>query len=270
MHSRVKRLLWLVAFAILFAVPAVAADNLRHPELRKFEEEGGKVEFIGHAYGLDGWLLTRKDVSPRTVYTTPEGGLVMGLLVNPEGKLETTEQLLAFKARTEGAQESLPGASLATASAVEKFYAAVEKSNWVVAGNPDAPYIYVFMNVTCDHCQAYWKELQAAVKGGQAQVRLVPFGISPENVETGAAFLSVDNPVAAWQQFIEGNKGALSKDKIKEAGLAALDANTQLLKTWKIAGVPPYTVYRKPADGKVMTVIGRPENTMRVLADLMK
>lgn len=261
---------WAVLFVLVFTLPAQAAENLRHPELQRFEEQGGKVEFLGHAYGLDGWLLTKSDLQPTAAYTTPEGGLVRGVLINPEGNIETMEQLLAFKARMEGAQDALPGASAAPgAPKAEKFYAEVEKAPWAKVGAEDAPYLYMFFNVNCDHCQKYWKDLQPAIKSGKLQVRLAPFGAAPENRVGGAGVLSSKTPGEAWDKYIAGDKSAIDKDKLVDGSLAAVDANTALLKKWNVQGVP-FTVYRRLTDGVVTVIAGRPDNIMLILADLIK
>ncbi len=255
-------------------VPATAApgNELRHPELEKFKSEGGDVEFIGHAYGLDGWLLTRKDIPPRTAYTTPQGGLVLGNLVNPQGEVETMSQLHALKAKMEGSQEAIPGAEepSSNVSKSERFYATVEKkAAWVQAGKQDAPYLYMFMNVNCDHCKEYWKALEPAVKAGRLQVRLVPFGQAQANREGGAALLSSADPGAAWSDYIAGKQNALAKEKAVDGSLAAIDANTRMVKTFGLAKTP-FTIYRRPDDGKLTVIAGKPSNMMLLESELAR
>lgn len=247
-----------------------AVENLRHLQLQKFESEGGKVEYLGNAYGLDGWLLVKEGMPPQAAYTTRQGGLVMGPLVDPEGIVITQNQLAAWRAKAEGrSQAALPGSAESQARNAETFYGQVEQANWIKAGSDDAPYIYMFMNVTCDHCQNYWKDLQDQVKAGKLQVRLVPFGVQDENKITGAALLSVADPAAAWTQYINGNKSALSKDKIVDGAVAKLDANRALLAKWNVASTP-FTIYRRLNDGKVMVINGRPQNAMMIMADMIK
>lgn len=257
-----------MAGLLIHAGTADAAEDRRHPELQKFESEGGRIEFLGHALGLDGWLLLTKDGRAQYAYTSPEGGLVLGMLVNPDGTVETANQLKAYKAKMEGAQESLPGADKG-ASKAEQLYAAVEKSNWVALGNKDAPYLYMFMNVSCEHCQAFWKDLQRTVEKGNLQVRFVPFGKLAENNEGGAALLSVPDPAAAWQEYLAGKTEALGKDKISPGALDKVAANTALAEEWRLKGTP-FTLYRKVDNGTVLAVVGRPANVMLVLADLLR
>jgi thiol:disulfide interchange protein DsbG len=270
----IKNLLIAGAMAALFASPAFAQGD-RHPELDRFEKkDGGKVEFLGHAYGLDGWLLMTKEGKPRYAYTTPEGGLVLGMLIDPEGKVKTGEQLKAYMAKNQAApaaeqEKAPPEAAPEKASKSEQLYAEVEKAAWIAAGNASAPHLYMFVNVNCGHCQEYWKDLSGALKSGSVQVRLVPFGAAPANREGGAALLSVDDPARAWNAYIAGDKSALARDKIADGALAKLDANTALAEKWKLRAAP-FTLYREAETGSLIVIAGKRQNPMLVVADLMK
>lgn len=247
--------------------------NMRHTALREFEtKDGGKVEYMGHALGLDGWMLIKKDGTRLTAYTTVEGGLVVGQLVDQDGMIETVEQMKALAAKQMGGQQALPGALdlKSSASKAERFYAEVEKNGaWVQAGPDNAPYIYVFMNVSCDHCMEYWKDLEGAVNAGKLQVRLLPWGTAEENRFGGAAMMSSAKPGDAWSAYIKGDKSALSRDKIVDGALAAVAANGDFLKKWNI-GANPFTMYRRPEDGKITVIMGRPQNTLLLIADLVR
>lgn len=62
---------------------------------RLIDEKNLEVHYLGHSYGLDGWALKGGEdgKTVQYVYTTPEGGLVLGLLFGPEGEIETTSQI---------------------------------------------------------------------------------------------------------------------------------------------------------------------------------
>lgn len=263
-----RTMLGVLALVFVFAISPVLAADI-HPELKKFQDEGGGVEFMGHDLGVDGWLITTPAGQRKYAYTTPEGGLIMGILVDKDGKIRTAEQIKAVQAKMAGEQVSMPGADKSGASKPERFYALVEKSDWVGFGSPDAPYVYMFMNITCDHCQKFWGDLREHVKSGLIQVRFIPFGQKDANRNTGAALLSVADPMAAWESYLKGDEKALSTDKITEGKMLRLDANTALFRDWKLGG-PPLTVYRRPLDGKIMLLEGRPKNTMLLLADMIK
>jgi protein-disulfide isomerase len=263
--------------AAVFLLLVLAATSLaqaqeppRHPGIDNFEKEGGTAEHMGRALGLDGWILVDKEQNIKTVYTTPEGGMVMGVLVDDQGNNLTGAQLQHYRARLDGSQAAMKDAENSPlANAAEKAYAATEAAAFVVAGNAQAPYVYMFMNVNCDHCQKLWRDLQPAVSGGKLQIRLVPFGAAVANREGGAALLSVKDPGAAWSAYIAGDAAALSRDKIGAGALEKIDANTKLFKDRGMQG-PPFTLYRRPASGEIKAVVGVPESTMVLLADVMK
>lgn len=255
---------------VLFTGMPVAAQSIDHPGLKKFIEEGGKVDYLGNLHGLDGWVVSMGEAEPRTVYTNKQGAMVMGILMSEDGTVETQKQLLNLKNRIEGSQTAMPGAEKSNGAKVERLYAEIEKANWLKIGAEDAPYIYVIMNVNCDHCQNYWKDLQPQIKAGRVQVRLLPFGKADANRDGGAALLSVADPGAAWLDYIGGKTELLAKDKAVIDKFGDIDANTALVNKWKLQGTPPYTVYRKRSDGKIVAIVGRPKNMMLLQADLLK
>jgi thiol:disulfide interchange protein DsbG len=267
-----KKYIFMAAAALVLAAPAVAQDGVyRHPQLTAYEEAGGTVEYLGHAYGLDGWLMMQDEEStPRTVYTTPYGGLVTGVLFGPRGEVETKKQMEALKSRVEGSQAAAPGAEKSFSQKAEQFYAAVEKSAFVRVGDVNAPYIYIIVNVNCADCKSYWTSLKPHVESGKLQVRIVPFGRSPANRDGGAALLSVDDPAAAWDKYIAGDTAALAKSLATAAAADDIASNSKLLQDFKLKGNPPYTVYKHLATGKVMSVTGQPQNLMLLMADLIR
>ncbi len=260
-----------VAVADSGSAPAAKASSpADNPAFKKFLDEGGRIEFIGHAYGVDGWLLIHKDNKFTTIYTTADGGFIKGGLFDQQGQPVTAQQIAAFRARMNGAQGAVPGAEKGNGSKAEAVYARVEKANWVRVGSKDAPYLYMFINVGCPHCQELWKKLQPSVKAGTLQLRIVPFGEKPENREGGAALLSVDKPGEAWQDYMDGKQDALAKEKIRGDALKEIDENTKLVQATEIPGPLPFTIYRKLTDGQVTAIVGEPDNIMVVQADLMK
>ncbi len=275
----VKRIvLFLVtAAALLLAAPSFASvpedqpgqtkQVKRNPIMDRFERDHDKIEFLGNAYGMDGWIITNDKGGVQYVYTTPEGALLVGWLFAPDGSPETAKQLKAYKARTEGSQASAPGAEHSSSKS-EMLYTETESTNWVALGDSHAPYIYIFMNVDCDHCQNFLKDLDASIKDGKIQARLIPYGTIEGNRNGGAALLSAEHPDAAWQAYVAGDKTALGKDKIKPGAYEKIDANTALVKKWKLQG-PPFTLYRRPADGVLTAIAGRPENVMLLPAEFL-
>ncbi len=251
------------------AQSSAAADIVaRTPALTDFQKEGGVVEYLGREGSLEGFALITKDQNLKTVYLTPEGTMVMGILVDDTGANLTAAQLRAYQQRLEGDQAALPGAEATDVSKAERVYAAAEKAAWVSVGESDAPYVYMFLNVNCDHCKAMFRDLQGAVTSGQVQLRLLPYGTADANREGGAALLSVADPAAAWLAYIKGDQTALSADKIAPGSLEKIAANTALVSAQKIKG-PPFTLYRRPSDGVVTGMVGRPKNPLALVSDLV-
>lgn len=266
----------IMAAAVAFMVtgnPAYAQKKPNVPEIAKFEAMGGKVIYLGKSYDIDGWLLAKRDGEPHTIiYVSPLGVMLRGHLFSPAGKDITKMQLQIYKQKMSGNQAPIDipdNVDKDTVPLGEQFYTALDKSNWVRAGVPDAPYVYMLINVNCEHCQSLWRTFKGSVDKGLLQVRIVPLGAEDANLNGGAALLSVDNAADAWQKYMDGNKGALDKTLIKGDALDRMAANNKLMKKWKPPQIP-MTVYRKVTDGTVMVVPGQPSNPMLIMPDLMK
>ena len=254
------------------SMPAAAQQQPKTAELLRFEQNGGKLVYLGKSYDLDGWLLVDRSGKPKSVvYVSPMGALLVGKMFSGSGHNITKSQLEVYNARTSGAQDAIKVDNVdkdATPKS-ELFYADLEKGNWVRVGKPDAPYIYMFINVNCEHCQTVWRMFKGSVDKGMLQLRLVPAGEQDANLNGGAALLSVDDPGQAWQDFMDGKKGTLDKTLIKGDALDKMAANNKLAKKWKLPQYP-FEMYRKVSDGSLIVVEGEPSNPMQVMGDLMK
>lgn len=267
----IKGILRVLLMAGLMTAPvALAQTKPKHPAIDALEKAGGKVDFLGNSYSMDGWIVKDPEGNVKsTLYSTPEGALIVGMLFAPDGTSETQKQLEAYSKRISGeSQTAAPGAEKSSAKS-EKLYAETEKAGWVSIGASGAPYLYMFMNVNCDHCQGFWRDIENTVKAGKLQVRLVPYGKAPENRDGGAALLSAENPEQVWSAYLGGDKAALGADKVKGDAYAKLDANTAMANEWKLAE-SPFTLYRRPGDGKLTAILGRPENPLLLLAEFLK
>lgn len=285
-------ILMAVCAGVLFVAPAKA--QTLHPVLKKFQDEKqAKVEFLGNQSGLDGWLITGKNDAGADIvqyaYSTPMGGIVLGIMFGPDGEVVTVKQLEAYRERMKaGGQGSVPLENLTKgmeapkstavadpalnvdkAAKAEKFYALTEGANWVQIGKKDAPYMYVFINMTCEHCLTHWKLLKKYVDDGTLALRLVPFGAVDQNRKLGAALLASPQPDKLWRDFASGNVAALTVDGATDETLKKMDRNTALFGEFHLRSGPPFSIYRAPADGKIKAVMGRPENIMMLIADFM-
>ncbi len=261
-------------FALLSVNPAMAQE--RHVALDTLANNGYDVTFIGNDFGVDGWMVSGPDGGVQYAYETPEGGLVMGILFASDGSLQTAKQIEQFKdVLSEGSQEALAFNSVVeetNAPLSEKIYAEVEKSKWFAVGDSDAPYIYTFMNPTCEHCITFWNDhMKQHVDAGQLQIRFVPFGSADENREAAAVLLTADNAAERWRAYADGDKDAYDAQglKIPEGIYDAIDVNSGIFAKRKMNTVP-FSIYRAPVDGQVKVIAGIPENTMILLADFVR
>jgi protein-disulfide isomerase len=307
--------------SILVPQPA-AAQTKKPPELLSnyVAQKNGELYFMGNKYGLDGWAVDI-DGGRSYAYSTPEGGVVFGLLMSSSEEVVTQEQAqtlrnkLADQALTQEAQQNLleklnltddggteqsgdtkqavapvkasPSPAAAPQQAASKksdkpaqdtkksgkseiFYSIVEQADWFSVGNANAPYIYIFMNPTCEHCIAYWNDLKPHIDSGAIQLRILPFGSSADNKTASAALLSVSDPVKAWGSYTGGDKSALSEDKITDkSAYDKVAANTDIWMKWKLR-TTPFSVYRSPSDSKIKILIGKPDNTLLLLSDFIR
>lgn len=305
---------------LFILVPQPAAAQAKEPPqlLSDFvAQKNGKLHFLGHKYGLDGWAVD-VDGGRSYAYSTPEGGVVFGLLMSSPDEVVTQEQAetlrnkLADQALTQEAQQNLleklnltdsgnTGNNAAQQAAApvkaapapapkqvapkkldkaaqgakktgksEIFYNIVEQAHWFSVGNTNAPYIYIFMNPTCEHCIAYWNDLKPHIESGAIQLRILPFGSSADNKTASAALLSVSDPVKAWSSYISGDKSALSEDKITdEKAYDKVGTNTDIWMKWKLR-TTPFSVYRSPSDSKIKILIGKPDNPLLLLSDFIR
>jgi len=265
-------IMMLSVFSILQSSSSFAENALKlnHKILQKFKNNGGKIQFLGNAYGMDGWVVINPAGRAQYVYTNDQGALVEGMLFGPDGKLETVKEIKAFKERAAGGQGAVPGAENSKAlGKAERFYAEVEKSNWVALGDRSAPYIYTFINTSCRTCQNFWKKIEQGVNDNRVQVRLIPTGKKTDNYNGGAALLSSKDPYKAWVDTVNGDKNALNIKNIKKENYDKMNANNDLAAKWKIPDTP-FILYRKTINSDITAIVGIPENMMLLYSDIIK
>jgi hypothetical protein len=243
--------------------------------LQELEDKGYSIAYLGDDFGLDGWVIVSEEGQAQYGYSNSEGAFVLGMLFDPEAQLHTAKQLQAYRdLRREGGQAALNLSDRVQQSAApvsEKIYADVERAKWFSAGKADAPYIYTFINPTCDHCHDFWTaHMKALVDQGALQIRFIPFGSTDANRDQSAVLLSSENSEALWRKFAAGDQAALAKTgDIPEGLYQAVDFNTEVFKKWDLP-ILPFTIYRAPVDGEIKVIAGVPENSMMLLADFVR
>lgn len=257
-----------------FSAPAYAQKKPNTPEIQKFESMGGKLLYLGKSYDMDSWMFLKRNGEPHMIlYVSPAGAMVRGRLFGPGGKDVTKTQLEIYKRRMDSEQGAVDIPENADKDAIpisEQFYAAVEKkANWVRVGPPDAPYVYVFINVDCEHCQSLFRTFKGSLDKGMLQMRIIPTGEQENNLYGGAAMLSVEDGGKAWAEYMDGKRGSLDRTLIKGDAMDRLKVNNKLAQQWKLPQIP-FTIYRKVSDGTIMVLPGQPSNPMLIMPDLVK
>lgn len=277
MKTKAAYILAVVAALFLFgslSTPAFAQKKPNTPEIQKFESMGGKLLYLGKSYDMDSWMFLKRNGEPHMIlYVSPAGAMVRGRLFGPGGKDVTKTQLEIYKRRMDSEQGAVDIPENADKDAIpisEQFYAAVEKkANWVRVGPPDAPYVYVFINVDCEHCQSLYRTFKGSLEKGMLQMRIIPTGEQENNLYGGAAMLSVEDGGKAWAEYMDGKRGALDRTLIKGDAMDRLKVNNKLAQQWKLPQIP-FTIYRKVSDGTIMVLPGQPSNPMLIMPDLVK
>lgn len=180
MNGHYKRILPAVIFIFSVLVAPLYASAQQNPPLpaplKNMADEGAQMRYLGQQNGLDGWIAI-KGGKEQYFYVTADGqAFVMGLLFDKTGKITTLKQVQALQESGEG--ETLDffareGASSGMDAITpqdrtdrefktpsEQLFSDVESSNWIMLGNKDAPYIYVFIDPQCPYCHSFLNDLR--------------------------------------------------------------------------------------------------------------
>lgn len=260
------------AFFTLFTTSySLAGDEkiIDNPILAQFQQKGGTVEFLGHSYGMDGWLIKDEKDNLQYVYTNSEGATIMGVMFAPTGEVETARQIEKYKVKKTGNQKALQSVTRNSPDKAELIYSSFEKANWISIGDEKSPYFYSAMDMDSKKSQAFIKKLMPFIEKGNVSIRIIPIATSENSYYAAAALFSSEKPQETLFKFINGDEKILKTIEIKEVSLSKLDVNAELARSTAIKGVP-FNLYRRPIDGKILAISGIPDNMLVLLADLQK
>lgn len=279
-----------------FSLPAFAQEKAVPPlpaPLKTMVEEGAQIRYLGNDLGLDGWV-TIKNAQEQYFYVTPDQqGLVMGVLFNSKGDTVTLRQINQLRKAEGPAIDKLAGLpdaapppsreatsrpDIATPEKIlpkdssepsksERFYAEVEKANWLALGQKTAPALYVFIDPECPHCHDMITDVRKSgyLEKGLLQLRLIPVGLMSENSLAEASFLlAAPNAQELLYKHLDGDKKALLADK--NVNTQGVQRNMSLMQDWKL-DVTPFSVYRDVA-GKIKILKGRPDDLKKLVTEL--
>jgi thiol:disulfide interchange protein DsbG len=277
-----------------FTQGAMSAEQIPEmPEpLRSAVKRGAQAKYLGLYGGMHGWVLV-KGGKPEFHYVTQDGSaIVMGLLFDRNGSMITGEQVRMMRLRDGAsafalsdmvasskndpvaqAQISRLAPELASPEAAqrapqtqsERFYAAVERANWVRLGDPSSPIIYAFIDPDCVHCQNFLKALQSPyLERGLVQLRVLPVGFEEASLKRAAYLLASPNPQGQLLRYAHGEAEALFvPGDIQTEGVRR---NIALMTQNNLSGTPVITY--KDRRGTIKLVRGNPENLAMIIDEL--
>lgn len=283
-----KKAIFLAGFLAMFAVlqPAAAQAQSEPPlpePLKNLVDSGAQMRYLGHRGGLDGWIAI-KGGQEQYFYVTADGQFFLtGLLFDRNAKAVTIEQVRALQEKSGGDTLDLfTGESMASVSGTaagaaapeakrefktpaEQLFSDVESSNWVALGDPNAPYIYTFVDPQCPYCHAFIQDLRRDyIDNGLIQVRMIPVGFREDTRAQAAFLLAVPQPQQRWYRHLDGDETALPvTGDINQQGV---QRNLAIMQSWKV-NVTPFTVYRS-ATGDVKIVQGRAQDAKQIMTEL--
>ncbi len=158
----------------------------------------------------------------------------------------------AASADPPAAPAELPPARELSAAEARQAYQAAGGGNGFTAGPiVAANTVFVFFDPQCPHCGALWTASQPLL--GKLKMVWLPVAIlRPVSAPQGALLLSAPNPVAAMTEHeasLMDRKGGLTvPDKVDEAQVAKVKANTELLQKMGADSVP-FILYRNAKTG---------------------
>lgn len=229
-------LLPLIAHAEELPAPVKAIEKQGITIIKPFEAPGG----------VKGWLGKYQDMGV-TIYLTPDGKhAISGYMYDEEGK-NLSEQVI---------QKEI------YAPAGRELWQRMEKANWLLDGNKDAPrIIYVFADPFCPYCLQFWQQARPWVDAGKVQLRTLLVGvIKPESTGAAAAILAAADPAKTWHDYERaGGKMALTTlPSTSPEQIKTLNANQAIMDALGASATP--AIYYMNTNQELQQVAGLPDN----------
>lgn len=275
----------LLAFLIPVFLPAGAgaAETPPLPEpLKNLAAEGAQMRYLGQKGGLDGWIAI-KGGQEQYFYVTGDGeAFVMGVMFDKSGKVVTVDQVRALQdasgadsldlfagdalsSQKEAGPDQIAATKREFKTPSEQLFDDIEHSNWFVLGNPEAPYIYTFIDPQCPHCHDFLESMRRDyIENGLLQVRVIPVGFRDDTRAQAAFLLAVPDPQKRLYSHLDGDAAALPVNP--DVNQQGIQRNLAVMQSWKVNGTP-FTVYRSGA-GEVKIIQGPAQDVAQIVTDL--
>lgn len=210
---------------------------------------GATVTGLGERGGLAGWFVELRDGSKYSLYVTPDGYSVAGLLYGPKGEPLTSAQLRGVAGSGEGYSKvartpvrDIPiGAKRAPAGLFEKSVAA-----FGFTLGQSGPLVVTLADPACEFSKSAVEKLGRKAVAGRFRLHVVPVGVlGGASAEMAVRIASSADPALAW--FGRDVAG------VHRAGGQWVEANNAVFEAWGENAVP-LIVWTSPAGVKVYTV----------------
>ena len=229
----------------LLLLPALFGPAAGQDVISALKEKGASIRPLGERGGLAGHLVTLSGGESYTLYLTPDGHAVAGLLYDPGGGLVTSRQLAgsppATAAPRDGAQPAGPG------SAAALFRDTLSAFGFTIGAR--GPIVAVFADPGCRWSSATVAALAGEARRGEIRLRVVPLGLlGGTSAARAAAVASSSDPAAAWFDPAQASEP-------RPDGALAVERNDWIFDRWRKGGVP-LILWRRPADGRIGWRVG--------------
>ena len=225
--------------------PAATTRTAHPPDVpamvRALRSKGIQVIPLGRHGKLEGWLVELAADNSYTLYTSPEGYAVAGLLYGPDGALLTAGQLAAS-----GRNPVRPGKSPASSPPAPADDGADLLARAALAAGftlgREGPSVTLFGDPTCPWSRSAAATLADRALQGDLRLRIIPVGVLGERSrQLAAAILAHARPDQAWFGHVAGDP--------TDAARAQLAANNAAFDAWGENFVP--LIAWRSADGKI-------------------
>ncbi len=235
---------------------------------------GPNLTEIGSFHGLRG-MLVRSGPQFQVFYATPDGERVIpGVMWDVAGKNLTREQTAKIAGMVPtvviGEDAGTKGQSppLSTASAPGSDLSIAEATNFGLAGRPDVPRLWMFIDPLCSFSVRAMQQLQPYVASGKVQLAVVPLAVidhetNGRSTTNALAMLSkpTDQMIAAWSNNdLRGVPAPEASDRLR--------SNMEAAQKIRLEGTP--TLIWRKADGAEGRSDGLPSDLNAVIASLGK
>ena len=256
-----KRTILLLLMAALSPIStATAADA--PATISALKANGARVVELGAQGGLDGYLVEPAGGDPYSLYLTPDGHAVAGLLYGPDGNLITGKQIAAGQDLAADTPMQVAHASEGAAPApdAEALFERSAAAFGFTLGR-DGPLVVLFGDPTCRWSRSAAARLGRLALDGRFRLRVIPVGLlGAASARKAAAIASAADPASAW---FDGALPAASPE-----GARRIARNNALYDAWGETAVP--LIARRDAQGRIERRVGEIDDLDAWLRELSR